>query len=261
MPPLRPRPCHPHGTGRASRNRGRRNRLLAGIPGGRPHVLPPQGKLLGVVPLLLRADPATQPGVRGQTPALQRLRPIHRDPAGLSPERQQLVEQGTGAGRPVVARRRVLPHDLVRGPLVCHNCPVNCFRWPPVPHARAPARLRPPEEISMSPKSVPDSSDSAADGSASPLRQQTDTIKEDIRELGNMAREVAQEKLDDARQAAADAVETGRQRATELYGQGREKAEELEEQVVDYVRKKPIKSMLIAGGVGLLLGMVLSSRR
>ncbi|TDI42627.1 MAG: DUF883 domain-containing protein [Acidobacteria bacterium] len=113
----------------------------------------------------------------------------------------------------------------------------------------------------MSPKSVPDSSDSAADGSASPLRQQTDTIKEDIRELGNMAREVAQEKLDDARQAAADAVETGRQRATELYGQGREKAEELEEQVVDYVRKKPIKSMLIAGGVGLLLGMVLSSRR
>jgi ElaB/YqjD/DUF883 family membrane-anchored ribosome-binding protein len=109
----------------------------------------------------------------------------------------------------------------------------------------------------MSPKSGPNAS--AED--VSPLRQQTDTIKEDIRELGNMARDAAQEKLDEARQAAADAVETGRQRATEIYGQGREKAEEIEEQVVDYVRKKPVKSMLIAGGVGLLLGIVLSSRR
>ena len=109
----------------------------------------------------------------------------------------------------------------------------------------------------MSPKSTPNSSGEGV----SPLRQQTDTIKEDIRELGNMAREAAQEKLDEARQAAADAVDTGRKRATEFYGQGREKAEELEEQVVEYVRKKPVKSMLIAGGVGLLLGMVLSSRR
>ena len=108
----------------------------------------------------------------------------------------------------------------------------------------------------MSPKSAPTSSEGV-----SPLRQQTDTIKEDIRELGNMARDAAQEKLDEARQAAADAVETGRQRATEIYGQGREKAEEIEEQVVDYVRKKPVQSMLVAGGIGLLLGVVLSSRR
>ncbi|MCZ6747363.1 MAG: hypothetical protein O7C74_09135 [Acidobacteria bacterium] len=109
----------------------------------------------------------------------------------------------------------------------------------------------------MSPKSAPNSSGEGV----SPLRQQTDTIKEDIRELGNLAREVAHEKLDEARQAAADAVETGRQRATEIYGQGREKAEEFEEQLVEYVRKKPVKSILIAGGVGLLLGMVFSSRR
>lgn len=109
----------------------------------------------------------------------------------------------------------------------------------------------------MSPKPV---SSSTGEG-VSPLRQQTDTIKEDIRELGNLAREVATEKIDEARQAAVDAVETGRQRATEYYGQGREKAEEIEEQVVEYVRKKPVKSILIAGGIGLLLGMVLSSRR
>jgi ElaB/YqjD/DUF883 family membrane-anchored ribosome-binding protein len=113
----------------------------------------------------------------------------------------------------------------------------------------------------MSSKSGPNPGDESAGGHVSQLRQQTDTIKEDIRELGNMAREIAHEKLDDARRAASDAMETGRQRASEIYGQGREKAEELEEQVVDYVRKKPVQSILIAGGVGLLLGILLSSRR
>jgi ElaB/YqjD/DUF883 family membrane-anchored ribosome-binding protein len=101
---------------------------------------------------------------------------------------------------------------------------------------------------------------SAGDG-VSQLREQTATIKEDIRKLGSIARDVAQEKLDEARNVATDAVGSGRQRAEEMYEQGRDKAEEVEDQVVDYVRNKPIKSMLIAGGVGIVLGFFLSSRR
>ena len=101
---------------------------------------------------------------------------------------------------------------------------------------------------------------SAGDG-VSQLREQTATIKEDIRKLGSIARDVAQEKLDEARTVASDAVGTGRRRAEELYEQGRDKAEDAEDQVIEYVRSKPIKSMLIAGGVGILLGMFLSSNK
>jgi ElaB/YqjD/DUF883 family membrane-anchored ribosome-binding protein len=101
---------------------------------------------------------------------------------------------------------------------------------------------------------------SAGDG-VSQLREQTATIKEDIRTLGSIARDVAQEKLDEARSVASDAVDSSRRHAEDIYEQGRDKAEEVEDQVIDYVRSKPIKSMLIAGGVGILLGVFLSSRR
>jgi len=104
------------------------------------------------------------------------------------------------------------------------------------------------------------------------LTEQTAAVKEDIRKLGSIARDVAQEKIESARQAASEAIEHGRQRASEVFGQGREKASEileqgkkkageLEDQVVDYVRTKPIKSLLIAGGLGVLVGYFLSSRR
>lgn len=101
---------------------------------------------------------------------------------------------------------------------------------------------------------------SAGDG-VTQLKEQTATIKEDIRKLGSIARDVAQEKLDEARAVASDAVGTGRRRAEDLYEQGRVKAEDAEDQVIEYVRSKPIKSMLIAGGIGVLLGLFFSSRR
>jgi ElaB/YqjD/DUF883 family membrane-anchored ribosome-binding protein len=74
------------------------------------------------------------------------------------------------------------------------------------------------------------------------LREKASTVRDDLRDLGRLTREAAQEKLADARQA------------------GREKAAELEDRVESYVREKPLQSLLIAGGVGLLLGFLLRRR-
>ncbi len=75
----------------------------------------------------------------------------------------------------------------------------------------------------MEAKTQPDGSDVTA---TQKLRSQTETVREDLRELGRITKDVAQEKLGVAR----------------------------------YVREKPVKSILIAGGVGLALGILLSRR-
>ena len=81
------------------------------------------------------------------------------------------------------------------------------------------------------------------------LRKQAETVRDDIRKLGNLAKDAAQEKLEEARQGTAD-----------YYGQGRNRASQLEEQLVDFVRAKPIRSVLIAGGMGMLLGIIWARR-
>lgn len=81
------------------------------------------------------------------------------------------------------------------------------------------------------------------------LRSQTETVREDLGELGRLAKQAAKEKLDEAREAAAG-----------YYDRSRTKADELETQLVDYVRAKPLKSVLIAAGIGALFGILLSRR-
>ena len=81
------------------------------------------------------------------------------------------------------------------------------------------------------------------------LRAHGETVREDLGQLGRLAKSAAREKLGEARGVAAD-----------YYGEGRKKAGELETQVVDYVRTKPLKSVIIAAGVGALLGILMSRR-
>ena len=61
--------------------------------------------------------------------------------------------------------------------------------------------------------------------------------------MGSIARDVAQEKLEQLRESA-----------TEYRDQGRDKIQEVERTIEDYIRERPIKTILIAAGVGLLLG-------
>jgi ElaB/YqjD/DUF883 family membrane-anchored ribosome-binding protein len=75
------------------------------------------------------------------------------------------------------------------------------------------------------------------------LRKQARTVTEDIQELGGIAGEAAQEKLGRLRE-----------HASEYYEEKREKVHQVERTFEQYIREQPLKSILIAVGVGLVLG-------
>lgn len=69
------------------------------------------------------------------------------------------------------------------------------------------------------------------------------TVLQDIQELGGLAREMAQEKVEQLRTGASEYSE-----------EGRDKVRQVERDFAQYVREQPLKSILIAAGVGLVLG-------
>ncbi len=56
--------------------------------------------------------------------------------------------------------------------------------------------------------------------------------------------------------AATQSYEHIRDTATDYYQQGREKAQHWQEEVENYVHEQPIKALLMAAGVGVLLGII-----
>ena len=78
----------------------------------------------------------------------------------------------------------------------------------------------------------------------SELKDQARTIVDDVRELGAIGSAAAQEGVDAAtqrlRQAKGDAVD---------------RVQNYEEELIQYVRAQPLKSVLIAAGVGALASM------
>jgi ElaB/YqjD/DUF883 family membrane-anchored ribosome-binding protein len=70
-------------------------------------------------------------------------------------------------------------------------------------------------------------------------------VGQNLREMGTQVRDIAAEKYNDLRDQATNYYEQGRQRATEW-----------EQGVESYVKEKPIQSVLIAAGVGVLLGLL-----
>jgi ElaB/YqjD/DUF883 family membrane-anchored ribosome-binding protein len=77
------------------------------------------------------------------------------------------------------------------------------------------------------------------------LKEAAQQVKQNIRDLGSQAREAATQQYDQLRD-----------QATEYYEQGRERAREIEQSLEQYVQEKPIQSLLIAAGVGMLLGIL-----
>ena len=100
----------------------------------------------------------------------------------------------------------------------------------------------------MTPKTPDDTNDNTPSATEQ-LRSHGETVREDLGHLGRLAKSAAREKLDEARGVATD-----------YYEHGRKKAGEVETQLVDYVRTKPLKSILIAAGVGALFGLLISRR-
>lgn len=75
------------------------------------------------------------------------------------------------------------------------------------------------------------------------LREQAHAVTEDIQEMGGIARDAAEEKL-----------ERVRENASELCDEGRDKVRQAARSLEQYIAEQPLTSVLIAGGVGLLLG-------
>jgi ElaB/YqjD/DUF883 family membrane-anchored ribosome-binding protein len=77
------------------------------------------------------------------------------------------------------------------------------------------------------------------------IKETAQHITDNLRDVGQQARDVAAEKLGNIRQQAG-----------EYYDQGKHRAEEWEQGIEQYVQDKPIQSLLIAAGVGVLLGIL-----
>ena len=75
-------------------------------------------------------------------------------------------------------------------------------------------------------------------GSVNELRDKTAQVKRDLQELGSTAKIVAQEKWEEIRHGAV----------------------EIEKGVEEGIRQHPIRSVAIAAGVGLVVGLLLRRR-
>jgi ElaB/YqjD/DUF883 family membrane-anchored ribosome-binding protein len=75
------------------------------------------------------------------------------------------------------------------------------------------------------------------------VREKATQVKADLRELGNVTKEVATEKFD------------------HWYKEGREKVIHLEKSFESQIREHPLQSVLIAAGTGFLAGYLVSRRR
>jgi ElaB/YqjD/DUF883 family membrane-anchored ribosome-binding protein len=82
------------------------------------------------------------------------------------------------------------------------------------------------------------------------LRKQARKVTKDVQEMSGIATDAAQETLGQLRD-----------NASEYYEQGQDKAQDVQRTIAQYIQQKPVKSVLIAAGVGLLLGRFWMRRR
>jgi ElaB/YqjD/DUF883 family membrane-anchored ribosome-binding protein len=83
-------------------------------------------------------------------------------------------------------------------------------------------------------------SDSATDD----FRSKAVEVGKNLREMGGEIGDVAREQYVGLRDRASDYVE-----------QGRQKAQKWQEGMEGYIQERPLKSLMIAAGVGILLGL------
>jgi len=89
-------------------------------------------------------------------------------------------------------------------------------------------------------------------------------MRETVKHMGAAAadkasqlKDSAQEYLHAGKDKAAEYLEAGREKASEYYEMSKAKAQEWEHSVEEYIREKPLQSVLIAAGVGAVLGFLL----
>ncbi len=81
------------------------------------------------------------------------------------------------------------------------------------------------------------------------LQDTTHALREDVQKLGKISKEVAYETLDHLRENAAG-----------YYKEGLDKAKSMEHNLEEQIQKHPLRSVLIAAGVGCFLGILMKKR-
>jgi ElaB/YqjD/DUF883 family membrane-anchored ribosome-binding protein len=96
------------------------------------------------------------------------------------------------------------------------------------------------------------------------MNKQTQAVSSDVEQLAEEARalisataDVAGEKVAEARKRLATALERGK----EMYGQVRAKAAEGAKATDEAVHEHPYQAIVIAAGVGAILGYLVATRR
>ncbi|MEX2142671.1 MAG: hypothetical protein WD894_25680 [Pirellulales bacterium] len=82
-------------------------------------------------------------------------------------------------------------------------------------------------------------------GGMESVREKAGDIKSSLQDMGSTAKQMAQEQFEGVR----DTMST-------YYEQGRERAMDLEQSLENRVRERPISSILVATGLGFLIGML-----
>jgi ElaB/YqjD/DUF883 family membrane-anchored ribosome-binding protein len=76
------------------------------------------------------------------------------------------------------------------------------------------------------------------------LREKSSDIKHNLQEMGTAAKQAAREQLSGVRESMVG-----------YYEQGRDKAIEFEHSLENRIREKPLSSVLVATGLGFLIGL------
>ena len=74
-------------------------------------------------------------------------------------------------------------------------------------------------------------------------------IKETVQNVGTQVRETMQD-------IGAQAKETMQTAGTQVYEQGRESLQDLNRTIEGQIRERPLQALLVAGGIGVLLGLL-----
>jgi ElaB/YqjD/DUF883 family membrane-anchored ribosome-binding protein len=81
------------------------------------------------------------------------------------------------------------------------------------------------------------------------LKEKGSAVREDLSQMSSAAREMAQEQIEHLRDSANEYLE-----------QGKERARELSETLEKRIREQPVKSVMMAAGAGLFLGLLFARR-
>jgi ElaB/YqjD/DUF883 family membrane-anchored ribosome-binding protein len=96
----------------------------------------------------------------------------------------------------------------------------------------------------------------ARSDAAQEIKEKAAHVQSDLRDIGHAARAAVTEGYQQARDTANQYVEDGKRRAHEYVDHGKQRVEAWEHGVEQYVHDKPVQALLIAAGVGLLLGVL-----